>query len=133
MLRFHSSVNGQHFSCYDKFVQMTESGRAKKHVFCCDGKVAGTGCKTLACALAKSWYAVSSVQICLAANGPAVAGVSVTRRSHPATGPGSLAEIESRWQDGYGMCFCNPGTKFGEYWRVRGTMLLSDSILVPVL
>lgn len=48
---------------------MAESGRAKKHVFCSEGTVAGTGCKTLACALAKSWYTVSSVRICLAANG----------------------------------------------------------------
>jgi hypothetical protein len=64
-------------------------------------------------------------------NGPAVAGVSVTRRSQPATYHGSLAEIESRWQDGYGMCFCNQGTKFSEYWRVRDTILLIGRSLVP--
>jgi len=45
---------------------------AKKHVFGSDGTVAGMGYQTLACGLAKSWYTVSSVQICLAANGPAV-------------------------------------------------------------
>jgi len=56
---------------------MAESGQAKKHVFCSDGMVAGTGCKTLACALAKSWYTVSSVQICLAANGLLVKLVAV--------------------------------------------------------
>lgn len=41
---------------------------AKKHLFCSEGMVAGTGCRTLACALAKSWYTECSVQICLAAN-----------------------------------------------------------------
>jgi len=55
-------------------------GRAKKHVFCSDGTVAGMGCKTLARAMVKSWYTVSSVQICLAANGPAIWGGCVTRR-----------------------------------------------------
>jgi len=50
---------------------MAESGRAKKHVFCSDGTVAGKGCKTLARA-SKSWYNDDLGQICLAANGPAV-------------------------------------------------------------
>jgi hypothetical protein len=37
---------------YDKVVKIAESGQAKKHVFCSDGRVAGKGCKTLACVLA---------------------------------------------------------------------------------
>ena len=50
-------------------------GLAKKQVFCSAGTVAGTGCKTLARALAKSWYADDSVQICLAANDQPVSAV----------------------------------------------------------
>jgi len=60
---------------------MPESGRAKKHVFCGEGTVAGKGCQTLACALAKFWYTEILVQICLAANGPVYNLVSVTQRS----------------------------------------------------
>jgi hypothetical protein len=36
---------------HEKVVQMAKSGRAKKHVLCSEGTVAGMGCKTLACAL----------------------------------------------------------------------------------
>ena len=46
----------------------------------------------------------------MAPNGPAIKGGCVTWRSHPATGPGTLAIKLSRWQDRYGTCFCNPGT-----------------------
>jgi hypothetical protein len=45
-------------------------------------------------------------------NGPAIKGGCVTWRSHPATYPGTLAEIKSRWQDRYGVLFANPGTSF---------------------
>ena len=38
-------------------------------------------------------------------NGTAVEGESVTRRSHPAASPGSLAMKLSRWQDRYGAVF----------------------------
>jgi hypothetical protein len=41
----------------------------------------------------------------LNANGPAIKGGCVTWRSHPATGPGTLAEKLSRWQDRYGVLF----------------------------
>ena len=44
-------MNGKGLSWYDKVVKMAECGQAKKHVFCGEGTVAGTGCKTLACAL----------------------------------------------------------------------------------
>jgi len=74
-------------------------------VFCSDGTVAGTGCKTLACAMAKSWYTASFEQICLAANGPAIKGGCVTWRSHPGSGPGTLGRKLSRWQDRYGVLF----------------------------
>jgi len=39
------------------------------------------------------------------ANGPAIRGGCVTWRSHPATGPGTLAGKLSRWQDRYGVLF----------------------------
>jgi len=38
-------------------------------------------------------------------NGPAIKGGCVTWRSHPATGPGTLARELSRWQDRYGVLF----------------------------
>ena len=38
-------------------------------------------------------------------NGPAIKGGCVTWRSHPATGPGTLAGKLSRWQDRYGVLF----------------------------
>jgi hypothetical protein len=41
-------------------------------------------------------------------NGPAIKGGCVTWRSHPATGPGTLAGELSRWQDGYGVLFAIP-------------------------
>jgi hypothetical protein len=45
-------------------------------------------------------------------SGPAIKGGCVTWRSHPATYPGTLAEIKSRWQDRYGVLFANPGISF---------------------
>jgi len=39
------------------------------------------------------------------ANGPAIKGGCVTWRSHPGTGPGTLAGNFSRWQDRYGVLF----------------------------
>jgi len=50
-------------------------------------------------------------QICLGMrsllkhNGPAIKGGCVTWRSHPATGPGTLAGELSRWQVRYGVFF----------------------------
>jgi len=44
-------------------------------------------------------------------NGPAVEGVNVTRRSHPATDPGSLARKLSRWRGGYGAIFASLGER----------------------
>jgi len=38
-------------------------------------------------------------------NGPAIKGGCVTWRSHPVTGPGTLAGKLSRWQDRYGVLF----------------------------
>ena len=38
-------------------------------------------------------------------NGPAIKVGCVTWRSHPATGPGTLAGKLSRWQDRYGVLF----------------------------
>jgi len=41
----------------------------------------------------------------MAYKGPAIKGGCVTWRSHPATGPGTLAGKLSRWQDRYGVLF----------------------------
>ncbi len=51
-------------------------------------------------------------------NGPAVGVVNVTWRSHPATGPGSLASEMSRWQARYGAIFARQGRN-----EVYGVML----------
>jgi hypothetical protein len=83
---------------------MAKSGQAKKHVFCSDGTVAGMGCKTLARGLAKSWYTVSKVQICLAANGPAIWGGCVTRRKHRSR-PVFFSQKAVTVQGGYGVVF----------------------------
>jgi hypothetical protein len=53
-------------------------------------------------------------------NGPAIKGGCGTWRSHPATYPGTLAEIVSRWQDRYGVLFANPDTRFIAWRRDRG-------------
>ena len=53
----------------------------------------------------KSWCNEYLVQICLAANGPAIKGGCVSWRSHPATGPSTLAGKLSRWQARYGVLF----------------------------
>jgi hypothetical protein len=49
--------------------------------------------------------AVSHGAGAVAYNGPAIKGGCVTWRSHPATGPGTLDEKLSRWQDRYGVLF----------------------------
>jgi hypothetical protein len=41
----------------------------------------------------------------MAHNGPAIKVGCVTWRSHPATGPGTLAGKLSRWQDRHGAVF----------------------------
>jgi hypothetical protein len=43
-------MNKQELSSHDEIVLVAKSRQAKKHVFCSAGIVAGTGCKTLACA-----------------------------------------------------------------------------------
>jgi hypothetical protein len=48
----------------------------------------------------------------ICANGPAIKGVCVTRRSHPATDPGTLAEKLSRCKEGTAQ-FLQSGYKFG--------------------
>ena len=75
-----------------------------------------------------------SLSGCLAMppNGPAIKGGCVTRRSHPATCPGTLARKLSRWQGGYGTRFCSHGTNFIEYYECRGTILLSCRETIPV-
>jgi hypothetical protein len=69
----------------------------------------------------------------IAHNGPAIKGGCVTWRSHPVTGPDTLATKLSRWQDRYGTCFCRPGAIFITFWRGRGTSLISDRVVVLVL
>ncbi len=88
-------------------------------MFCSDGTVAGTGCKTLACALAKSWYTAR----CLAANGPAIWGGCVTRRQHRHESV-PIGHKAVTVQGGYGACFCNPGTNFIKHYACRGTSLV---------
>ena len=65
------------------------------------------------------------------ANGPAIWGGCVTRRS---------IREESRYfsqkfipvQGGYGTCFCRHGTNSIECWRDRGTILIGAANLSPV-
>jgi hypothetical protein len=65
-------------------------------------------------------------------NGPAIKGVCVTRRSHPANCPGTLAGKLSRWRGGYGTRFCSPVTRFIEHYAFRGTSLIANQLFIPV-
>jgi hypothetical protein len=60
------------FSCYDKIILTAKSEQALKHVFGSEGKVAGTDCQTLACALD-----ITVLYRNLTYNGPAIKGVCV--------------------------------------------------------
>ena len=62
-------------------------------------------------------------------NGQRIEGGCVTQRSHPATDPGTLAEELSRWQDGYGAVFANPGTKLVNDTSVAVQVLLCAECL----
>jgi len=64
-------------------------------------------------------------------NGPAVEGVSVTRRQHRAESWYFSREVVTV-QGGYGTCFCSHGTNFIEHWVCRGTSFISDREIVPV-
>ena len=67
----------------------------------------------------------------ICANGPAIWGGCVTRRSiRPPSRFFSQKIVPV--QGGYGACFCRHGTSFIEHWRGRGTSLLSGRKVVPV-
>ena len=58
-------------------------------------------------------------------NGPAVEGVSVTRRSiRPRSSYFSRKDVTV--QGGYGACFCHPGTKCNGHYELRGTEFKAD-------
>jgi hypothetical protein len=63
---------------------------------------------------------VSFLDIC--ANGPAVEVVNVTRRSHPATSPGSSAGISPGGEEGMAQ-FLPSRCKFDKLYECRGTIL----------
>ena len=73
---------------------MTEAGPAKKHVFCSEGTVAGTGCKRLACALADRVLQLPALQLTARQYGE----VELPDAA-PATGPGALAGNLSRCKE----------------------------------
>ena len=53
-------------------------------------------------------------------NGPAVEGVSVTRRKHRHESV-PIGQKTVTVQGGFGTCFCRPGTSFIEHYGCRGT------------
>ena len=66
------------------------------------------------------------------ANGPAIKGGCVTWRSHPATGPGTLAGKVVPVARQVWRAFCRHGTNFIECRRGRGTSLINGREFVPV-
>jgi hypothetical protein len=66
----------------------------------------------------------------LAANGPAIKGVCVTQRSHPATDPGTLAAKLSRWRGGYGTRFCRHVRDLIELYECRGTKPVASQLFI---
>ena len=67
----------------------------------------------------------------LAANGPAIWGGCVTRRSNLA-GSWYFSQKTVTVQGGYGTCFCCHGTNFIACWRDSGTRILSGREFLPV-
>jgi hypothetical protein len=56
-------------------------------------------------------------------NGPAIWGGCVTRRRHR-VGSWYFSQIAVTVQEGYGTCFCHPGTNYIEHYACRGTNLV---------
>ena len=56
-------------------------------------------------------------------NGPAIKGGCVTRRKHRAES-WYFSQKSVTVQEGYGTCFCRPGTNFIEYYECRGKGLI---------
>ena len=67
----------------------------------------------------------------MTANGPAIWGGCVTRRSIR-VGSWYFSQKTVTVQGGYGTRFCRHGTNFFECWRDRGTMLIGATSLSPV-
>lgn len=65
------------------------------------------------------------------ANGPAIWGGCVTRRSIRAESWYFSREVVTV-QGGYGACFCRHGTNIIEFWRGRGTSLIGAASFSPV-
>ena len=113
---------------------MVESGWAKKHVFCSDGTVAGTGCKTLACAMAKSWYTGAWCKFALQLTARQYGEVVLPDDSirveswYPApAGPVNCHGARRVWRT-----FCRPGTNFIEHYECRSARLIGAENLSPV-
>jgi hypothetical protein len=58
-------------------------------------------------------------------NGPAVEGVSVTRRKHRHKSV-TIGQKAVPVQGGFGTCFCHPGTNDVEHYECRGTKFNAD-------
>jgi len=58
-------------------------------------------------------------------NGPAVEGVSVTRRQHRHKSV-PVGQKAVPVQGGFGTCFCRPGTSLIEHYECRGTKFIAD-------
>jgi hypothetical protein len=65
------------------------------------------------------------------ANGPAIWGGCVTRRSIRAESRYFSREVVTV-QGGYGMSFCRHGTNFFEHYACRGTSFIGAAKLSPV-
>ena len=65
------------------------------------------------------------------ANGPAIWGGCVTRRSIRA-GSWYFSQKVVTVQGGYGTCFCRHGTNFIEHYECRGTRLIRSQEFIPV-
>ena len=66
----------------------------------------------------------------ITANGPAIWGGCVTRRSIRAES-WYLSQKTVTVQGGYGTCFCRHGTNFIEHYECRGTSLIGAANLSP--
>jgi hypothetical protein len=64
-------------------------------------------------------------------NGPAIKGGCVTRRKHRAESWYFSRKIVTV-QEGYGTCFCSPGTNLIEHYECRGTMFIGGREVVSV-
>jgi hypothetical protein len=74
------------------------------------------------------WRLIASI----AANGTAIKEVSVTRRSQPATYPGSLDGIYPGGEEGMACVFAVQVRNSVELYVYRGTKLIDSRVFIPV-